>query len=112
PLHLPAGGGPPALLAPDEAATPFGLAPAPSVQQVKLAPGDRVLFYTDGLTEARNRSGTMLDLQSLHPACALPDLDDALDTVLSAVGRHTGRIRGDDIALVLIEPEPAAAAAA
>ncbi|WP_419999439.1 PP2C family protein-serine/threonine phosphatase [Streptomyces boninensis] len=112
PLHLPAGG-PPALLTPDEPATPFGLDPTPCVQQVKLAPGDRVLFYTDGLTEARDRRGTMLDLQSVAPACALPDLDDALDTVLSALGRHTARGRdSDDIALVLIEPEPVVAAAA
>ncbi|UNO38961.1 PP2C family protein-serine/threonine phosphatase [Streptomyces sp. MST-110588] len=103
PLLLPAEG-PPTLVQPAEAATtPLGLCPVPRVQQVRLSPGDRMLFYTDGLAEARDPSGTMLDLAGLVSACTLPDLNDAIDTVLTRMTRHTHGARDDDVALVMVE---------
>ncbi|MET9291845.1 PP2C family protein-serine/threonine phosphatase [Streptomyces sp. NPDC003077] len=105
PLHLPADG-PAALLPTTEPTTPIGLCPVPRVQDVELAPGDRLLFYTDGLAEARNADGAMLDLVGLVPDCSLPRLDDALDTVLASLTRHTGGAREDDVALVLVQHGP------
>jgi len=68
-------------------------------------PGDRVLLYTDGLSEARDSSGEFLDLTCLSGALGAPD---ALDRVLLAVQRHVdGGTLGDDLALVLLEHQPA-----
>ncbi|MFH9422015.1 PP2C family protein-serine/threonine phosphatase [Streptomyces sp. NPDC017529] len=105
PLHLPAAG-PPVLLTPAEPTTPIGLHPVPRVQEVELAPGDRLLLYTDGLAEARDPDGTMLDLAGLLPACSMPDLNDAIETVLATMCRHTHGAQDDDVALVLVELEP------
>ncbi|MGW2231218.1 PP2C family protein-serine/threonine phosphatase [Streptomyces formicae] len=104
PLHLPATGAP-ALLAPPVPTTPIGLAPAPTVQEIPLAAGDRLLFYTDGLAEARDRTGSMPDLQVIGQLCTEARLDGALDTVLTALGHHTRHsATGDDIALILLQP--------
>ena len=32
---------------------------------IQLNPGDRLYFYSDGITEARNKQGTMLDTEGL-----------------------------------------------
>ncbi|GGR86127.1 hypothetical protein GCM10010252_26000 [Streptomyces aureoverticillatus] len=106
PLHLPAEG-PPRLLVPSEPSPPLGLEPAPGLQEVALAPGDRLLFYTDGIIDARDPGGTHFDLSTLLPACRLPDLDEALDAVLALLVHHTHGASDDDVALILIEPEPA-----
>ncbi|WP_159072732.1 PP2C family protein-serine/threonine phosphatase [Streptomyces formicae] len=104
PLHLPATGAP-ALLTPPVPTTPIGLAPAPTVQEIPLAAGDRLLFYTDGLAEARDRTGSMPDLQVIGQLCTEARLDGALDTVLTALDHHTRHsATGDDIALILLQP--------
>jgi sigma-B regulation protein RsbU (phosphoserine phosphatase) len=64
--------------------------------------GDRVLLYTDGLSEARDDRGEFLDLAGLQAALARPD---ALDGVLDAVRRHVRGSLSDDLALVLLERE-------
>ena len=89
-------------------ALPLGLALGPShvdATTVDWAPGDRVLLYTDGLSEARDRSGRFLELSSL--ADGLRDtvtLDAALDNVLGHVAGHVPRGNlEDDLALLLLE---------
>ncbi|GAA4365328.1 PP2C family protein-serine/threonine phosphatase [Nocardioides caricicola] len=68
-------------------------------------PGDRLLLYTDGLSEARDETGEFLDLAQLKAPLAEPH---ALDGVLDVVRRHVrGGSLGDDLALVLLE-HPAA----
>lgn len=69
--------------------------------EVTWQPGDRLLLYTDGLSEARDGSGEFLDLSVL--ADPLAD-NHALDSVLAAVRQHTrDGVLGDDLALVLLE---------
>ena len=72
---------------------------------VPWTPGDRLLLYTDGLSEARDRSGRFLDLSSL--AGGLRDtvtVDAALDDVLDHVAGHVPRGHlEDDLALLLLE---------
>ena len=66
--------------------------------------GDRVLLYTDGLSEARNRSGDFLPLTSVFPGLREGSAERALDTVLAHVAAYVPRGRlDDDLAMVLLE---------
>lgn len=76
------------------------------------SPGDRLLFYTDGLVESRNAHGDFLPQDQIEAALAAPNCDQALDTLMTAVHRHTGGHAHDDIALLLLEhdvPTPSSA---
>lgn len=67
-------------------------------------PGDRLLLYTDGLSEARDARGEFLDLSTLARPLAADVDAEVLDGVLAAVRRHVPRgSLGDDLALVLLE---------
>lgn len=82
-----------------------GLPTVFSATELTWAPGDRVLLYTDGLSEARDRRGEFLDLAGLSAALGGPD---ALDDVLDTVHRHVpGGKLADDLAVVLLERQPA-----
>jgi phosphoserine phosphatase RsbU/P len=66
-------------------------------------PGDRLLLYTDGLVESRNRHRDFLPEYQIATALLAADCDQALDTLMTAVHRHTGGHRHDDMALLLLE---------
>jgi serine phosphatase RsbU (regulator of sigma subunit) len=70
-------------------------------------PGDRLLLYTDGLSEARDRHGEFFPVPSLVPRLRSATVQMAIDEVASAVATHVpgGRLE-DDLALVLIENLP------
>lgn len=78
-----------------------GLPSAFTTLELPWSPGDRMLLYTDGLSEARDRSGEFLDLAELEgPLAGKHALDGVLDTVRHHV---RGGVLGDDLALVLLE---------
>ncbi|MEV7886886.1 PP2C family protein-serine/threonine phosphatase [Streptomyces sp. NPDC002817] len=98
------------LLEPGEPAPPLGLGPRPSQYSHRLDDGDRVLFYTDGLTEARDRDGTpfrLLDEAARTLRDPLPE--KALDALHARLTAHIGRLPTDDLTLVLCLPELAGA---
>jgi Stage II sporulation protein E (SpoIIE) len=75
PVKLAAGAGGLQVMAPEEFAPPLGLNPHPARQDIGLKPGDRLLFYTDGLVESRDRAGRFFGLDDrVAAALALPDL--------------------------------------
>jgi len=74
-----------------------------------LAPGDRLLLYSDGFTEARMPDQTMLEedgllrlVQSLPPDKTGPDFLDALYDALSVAAQGTDDFT-DDISAALLE---------
>jgi serine phosphatase RsbU (regulator of sigma subunit)/transcriptional regulator with XRE-family HTH domain len=74
---------------------------------VALAPGDRVLLFTDGLSEARDRSGEPFGDSRLRPlfaACAHLAPELLADALLEQIGEWTRGNAGfeDDLTLVVL----------
>jgi serine phosphatase RsbU (regulator of sigma subunit) len=79
-------------------------------KNVRLGPGDFLVLYTDGITEAQNSKGVffeedrLLDVVLSKTNCAACEIKEAL---LNEVHRFTGSdSRQDDIALLVIRREP------
>jgi sigma-B regulation protein RsbU (phosphoserine phosphatase) len=105
PVKLAAGAGGLQIMAPDGFAPPLGLHPHPARQDIELKPGDRLLFYTDGLIETRDRFGRFFDMDDhVAAALALPDLGAAVKRVVRLLLEHAGDGLTDDVLLVLGEP--------
>ncbi len=73
-----------------------------------LEPGDTLLLYTDGVTEARNASGEEFGLarldRTLMAECDSPDA--AIERINQALHHHTGRLdRDDDQTLLVVQRE-------
>ena len=67
-------------------------------------PGDRLLMFTDGLSEARNRAGEFFPVPSLGERLRSGPVDMVIGEVAAAVATYVpgGRLE-DDLAVVLIE---------
>ena len=85
---------------------PLGLGPDPEPVTCHLPAGSRMLFYTDGLIEARNRQGAFFPLADSATTLGAGSLDDALDGLLDDVVQHSADEMDDDMALVLAERQP------
>lgn len=83
---------------------PLGLGADYEAVMVPWSAGERLLMYTDGLSEARDSSGEFLPLLALAPLLHGGDGDEALDRILEAVRAHIPRGRlNDDLAVLLID---------
>jgi phosphoserine phosphatase RsbU/P len=119
PLLLAADGGLRAL-SPRAYATPLGLHPHMQSSTFTVHTGDRLLFCTDGLLEARDRAGRYFRPEDYLDTLRDRDLQAAADGLLDRLAAHAGRKLDDDAALLLVEvtsppaghqQEPAAAPA-
>jgi serine phosphatase RsbU (regulator of sigma subunit)/pSer/pThr/pTyr-binding forkhead associated (FHA) protein len=88
---------------------PVGLMEAAEfgVAEERLAPGDKVVIYTDGVTEAQNATGEFFgkrrlrEIVAAHAAASCQSLHDAIQ---QAVAEFTeGASQSDDITLVVLE---------
>ena len=86
-----------------KAALPLGLESDFTAFTATWSPGDRLLLYTDGLVESRDKHGDFLPEDEIATALLAADCDRALDTLMTAVRRHTGGHGHDDMALLLLE---------
>ncbi len=80
------------------------------VSELQLDPGDKLVIYSDGLTEAEDADGKFFDstrLREVLRTCAPLDAAAVHSTVLAAADRFTegGSVR-DDITLLVIEYAP------
>jgi serine phosphatase RsbU (regulator of sigma subunit) len=91
---------------PPETGLPLGLTQLASSERkpsaVTLAPGARLLFYTDGISEARDDAGAFYPLDGCGDLLETGDLDAALTGLSDDVVRHVGRQLQDDAALLLV----------
>jgi serine phosphatase RsbU (regulator of sigma subunit) len=82
----------------------------PEERMVILEPGDAVVFFTDGITEARNQAGDFLDeeglLAILHSQ-KWEHAEDLLDAIITSVDTFsTGAPQMDDFTVVVLRRRP------
>jgi len=74
--------------------------------RLRLEPGDILLLYTDGLTEAMDAAGECFGPDRLLAACRAPDGSDPFQLVrriISAVAAHVGAAeQSDDLTLLAV----------
>ena len=74
------------------------------IEQAQLHPGDLLIIYTDGVTEAPNSMGEEFGedrlVQIARDNCALP-FDDLLAKIQASVQEFSGATQADDITLIL-----------
>jgi serine phosphatase RsbU (regulator of sigma subunit) len=71
-----------------------------------LAPGDRLLLYTDGLLEARGADGTFVELEKVTGPLDEGPLETVLDRIQTALQTLIGGNLADDLALLVAEFQP------
>jgi serine phosphatase RsbU (regulator of sigma subunit) len=91
---------------PPEADPPLGLADLVDARRkqysVPFGPGDQVLFYTDGISEARDKHGAFYPLHRRGGLLAGLDPASALDWLYSDILRHVGHEFGDDCVALIV----------
>jgi phosphoserine phosphatase RsbU/P len=102
PLRLTADGDLRALT-PTTYATPLGMHPDIQSSTFTVNVGDRLVFYTDGLLEARDRAGRYFPLEDCLDTLRHSDLQAAADELLSRLLAHARHKLDDDVALLLVE---------
>ncbi|MER6678033.1 PP2C family protein-serine/threonine phosphatase [Streptomyces sp. NPDC000983] len=72
------------------------------VRQRPLAPGDLIVLATDGLTEARDRDGTMLGREAVSDTVSRAgnDPEEVVDALYRATARHDADWNRDDITIL------------
>ncbi len=88
---------------PVQPSLPLGLGADPVVLRGRLDVGDRLLLHTDGVLDARDRSGAFVELLPLAAHLGEGSLDEALDGLLAALHARVGGELGDDVALLVAE---------
>jgi sigma-B regulation protein RsbU (phosphoserine phosphatase) len=75
-------------------------------ERLTLAPGQAVLLYTDGITEARNAAGELFGVEGIEAALAACDAGAraVVHCLTEAIQRHQGlRSAGDDQTILVLE---------
>ena len=90
-------------LAPAVFATPLGLRPDLRLSTFSVRTGDRLIFFTDGLLEARDRAGRFFRLAEHIQTLRRPALQAAADELLDHLRAHSRNRLDDDVAVLLVE---------
>src|SRR5205814_619860 len=105
PVHLPARAGPVIL---ESDGPPIGLAEGPYEERsVRLAAGDRLYLYSDGLTEAIDRAGKLFGDDRLREAIdrgRSEPLREGVTALLGEIERWRGAAGAqDDVSILAVE---------
>ncbi|MEU5213102.1 PP2C family protein-serine/threonine phosphatase [Streptomyces sp. NPDC020742] len=99
-------GGTVAFAAPPDRALPLGLTAHgsgdPLPYRVPFTPGDQLLFYTDGVSEARDAAGRFYPLDDRAAHLKDPDPETALRAVREDLVEHAEGPLHDDAAMLLV----------
>lgn len=88
-----------------EPTLPLGLGSDPGLTEHAWPTGARMLFYTDGLVEARDKSGEFFPLDHYAAEIGEGTVEEALDRLVEHLLAYAGNKMNDDLALVLAESE-------
>lgn len=78
--------------------------PAGEADSYPFVPGDRLLLYTDGVSEARDRDNRFFPLEhTMEGIRADTSPQEFLEELHQALLRHTGGILADDVAMIAID---------
>ena len=101
---------------PTPTALPLGLGHmvprGPGIAETQLEPGDNLVFYTDGITEARDVSGVLFGLEALTTfmlgslAAHTPPAETMRNLIHNIVSYENGELR-DDATAALLQWKPA-----
>ncbi|MEW9551707.1 PP2C family protein-serine/threonine phosphatase [Nonomuraea sp. NPDC050783] len=86
----------------------FGLGMSTGLMQYQLEPGDRLLFYTDGIVEARSPRGEVFGLERFVDFVVRHEADgvsapETLRRLIQAIMRHQDGRLDDDATVMTIE---------
>lgn len=70
--------------------------------EIQLNCGDEILFYTDGVTEARNMEGLEFGIERIKEAIE-EDRENILDSIEEKVNKFRWKEQEDDVAMVLMK---------
>jgi serine phosphatase RsbU (regulator of sigma subunit) len=76
------------------------------IEQVQLEPGDTLIGYTDGVTEALSPSGELFTKQRLRSLLERPatSASELLERIRTSLGNYTGNApQSDDITLIAVQ---------
>ncbi|MGW1378564.1 PP2C family protein-serine/threonine phosphatase [Streptomyces sp. NPDC002446] len=94
-------------LAPAAPALPLGMSEVASwpdrSDETFLPAGSLLVFFTDGVTEARDLRGCFYDPAGRLRGRRFAGPDDLLDALVADVARHTGGAPADDMALLAVQ---------
>jgi sigma-B regulation protein RsbU (phosphoserine phosphatase) len=84
-----------------------------AIDVVDQPPGDALVLYTDGITEARDPAGAQFDEPGVAAALGvvrdrIPEADEIADGLVRAAQSHTRASNADDVAVVVVRVDPAA----
>lgn len=87
---------------------PFGLedlctGPPPKAESYPFLPGDRMLLYTDGVIEARNRDDEFFALPEAMEALHATTPEEFLEQLHQRLLHHTEGHLSDDVAVILVD---------
>jgi len=89
-----------------EPTLPLGLGSAPELSEHAWPTGARMLFFTDGLVEARDGTGEFFPLTDYADELGEGTVEEALDRLVARLLAYAGQEMNDDMALVLAESGP------
>lgn len=106
PAPLLLGAGPPRPASPDPGTLPLGLGHLCATPRIPVTvafePGDELLFYTDGASEARNKAGEFFPLPACTSVSAGHNPATLVDRLSDEITRYVGHAPEDDVALLLL----------
>src|SRR4051794_37364586 len=86
-----------------EPTLPLGMGSVPELSEHAWPAGARMLFFTDGLVEARDRRGEFFPLDDYASELGEGTVDEALDRLVGRLLAYAGQEMNDDMALLLAE---------
>ncbi len=111
PILLPAATSEPALVETVGDTFPLGILDEANYQEthLQMAPGDRIVFYTDGIVEAMNKKGEMYGFERLHDIVKSSQADTAealMADIVDSVGEFAGGApQHDDLTIIVVSTD-------